>query len=905
MAHEEPSVPPTPGFVAMPTTLLNAALGLLPDRSWAVLGQDRIGAVVPMFDEEAGAAAALASLLAQSDPVDEVVVSINGGRDATSEVVDEALIEAGYRLSSVFPWGGAPDPLHYWRCERGGPLVTVVRYAAPTSKADSVNAAVAAGLVSAERVLVMDGDTVLDPGFVQALRQGQLRLSRGRVDGRAGFVLEDIALQSGVVSSRRPSEGGAVAGAIHAARQAEYAFATLLRRGQCARRDGGRLVGATRLLTVVGCGFAARRDAFPMPADTRTEDHDLTLTVQAGEVAARTVDVADLAARGLQVVVDGVPRPIAEVVGDAPVEWRTTPHARLEPAAAMATDDPLRLATYLAQVERWAGGGLESLVKRTSGRAAWADVPANVRFAALTAQLENLAGLALWLALPWLLGLGWTLAGPDRVAHAAALWLGLDLLLTSCLVFGGAWLQMRARGVPRRPAWRAAAARTARGLLPLVLLRPLHAVAYLAALVHTLRTAAPRLRARPTVTVTWERPRAVGARRPRRIAAAAAAVAALGIAGSAGSAVVSAWLFPVEVQLARHAVARPPFAFEEHAGLPVRHADRGAVVDDALVDDALADDALADAAPVSLAGLTGQRAVWAPPAGTSASPPAGSAPNGASVSAAPGPSRVCVAADRPGAVRRTLDAGAPASAGPVAPLSPWGLVTLARLAPLLALLEEAATRYDLPADLLLQVLLNESYLDPLAVGPTDDLGLSQMTEDALVLLHGLSTARRSPFANARLFAEAFDVFDPDFSLCAGAAKLAWVRQLPGGEDDRLAYARYVNPLDGVVGGRVSARHAPLVTAFEETRPMVDALVATVAAYRVDPRGVAAEARALLEVSDAVAAGGLSVAAAYRVVAQRVADTPRIDDAAFYGRVLAELFGLATAPPADDALARAP
>ena len=59
---------------------------------------------------------------------------------------------------------------------------------------------------------------------------------------------------------------------------------------------------------------------------------------------------------------------------------------------------------------------------------------------------------------------------------------------------------------------------------------------------------------------------------------------------------------------------------------------------------------------------------------------------------------------------------------PIQPLSRWGLLSLVRLAPIAPLIEEAATAYDLPVDLYLTILLNESYLDPLAVGPTGDKG---------------------------------------------------------------------------------------------------------------------------------------------------------------------------------------
>src|SRR5699024_3617938 len=84
---ETDRMPILPGFVAMPTTLLNALLGLVPDDGLVVRGPDRLAVVSPMFDEEDGAGPALASLLSQRHPVNQIAISINGGRDRTAEVV--------------------------------------------------------------------------------------------------------------------------------------------------------------------------------------------------------------------------------------------------------------------------------------------------------------------------------------------------------------------------------------------------------------------------------------------------------------------------------------------------------------------------------------------------------------------------------------------------------------------------------------------------------------------------------------------------------------------------------------------------------------------------------------------------------------------------------------------------
>ena len=872
-------MPQVPGVPLMPITLLNAALGMLPDRTLPVRGPDRIAAVVPMFDEEAGAERALASLLGQRVPVYEIVVSINGGSDRTPGVVAATLAAAGYAPVARSRWGAMAARVRWWWRLAGGPAVTVVEHDRPVSKADSINDVVAGGLVASERVLVLDGDTVLDPGFVEAMRDGHYRVRRtGRGDA-ARYVLEDVAIQSGAVTSLRPTAPGAAAHWVSAARSAEYAFATLVRRGQVARLGRGPTFGSSRLYTVIGCGFVARRDAFPIPADTLTEDHDFTLAVQAGPRTTRVADVTELHERGFRVVVGDEERPLAEVLGDGPVEVRTTAEARFEAGAAMGTEDPPRLRAYLGQVERWVGGGLENVLKRVldpERRQGWTP---NVRFSVLGAQLENLLGILLLVGLPAILGVAWPWGGATAVARGLAAWLAFDVAVTGALVFAGAWYQARAPGRGTRAALGLAARRTLVGIGPLLLLRPINAVAYVAAATRIVPAFLSSRAQAPRVTVTWERPRAI-ARAPRaRIVGVTGGMLAVALLGFTGSAHL-AWLaVPVEPEVWRDLRSGPRVDLEAHLALPVVSVT---VMPSEAEEPAALTVADPDAPPPQAPGDGPASPVLATLAGQTPTSPAVEARSTAwGVSLYCAPQAVASAAPEP---RRFGE-----EAAAYVPLGPWGLLTLARLTPLVALIEEAASAYDVPPVQLLQLLLNESYLDPLAIGPTDDVGLSQVTGDTLTLLRTISEGRRSRFANPRLFANPFSAYDPDFSICAGAAKLAWARHLPHGADDEVAYARYVNPLHGVVDGRVSDRHRPLVDAYVAVRPMAEALAAAIAAYRVAPEIVTSAEASLLAVADAVARREKTVEGAYRRTSE-LAEPLRIDDAAFYERVISGLYG---------------
>ncbi len=860
-------MPPLTGVLVTPTVMLNAALGGLREDGIAVVGPDRVAAVLPMYEEETGASAALASVLKQRHPFDEVVVSVNGGRDATLQVVDATLRAHGYHTC-----GAAPPPLpgagaQRWLRPRGGPPVVVLSHPQPTGKAASVNDAVLLGYVSAERILVIDGDTVLAPDFVERLREHfyRLRVERG-AEGRR-VVIEDVALQSGAVHSRPPRPGRPAAAFISRARTAEYAFAALLRRGQTRRVGRGSVFGASRLYTVVGCGFAARRDAFPVPADTLTEDHDFTLRVQNRPMVERSSDVATLEARGFRVLVDGVAtRPSACLDRHDRVVIRRGGEARFVSGASMETEDPPHLGGYVRQVERWAGGGIENALKRGFVPETWGGLRPNVRFAFVAAQAENLIGLLLLMFLPVALGLNAALPGVGVPLVGLGAWVAFDLLIT--LVLSGLGFVQLERASGRRGAVligrvTASLLRSAPAYLVLKYLNPL---LYVSAATRAVPAFVRARRGARATTVTWERPAAVVAGGAHARTAGVALVVFLGgFSLFTGVALLASAALPEYREAWELTQRGPRFDAERYLRLPI--------------------------VPAATAGwgegLRGRESAAVAGELRRGVPPLEElvalldASDEASVALG---SRYCPRdlLVVPGGGRRLEG-----DASRYEPMGPWARLMLARIVPLLPYLEDAASVYDVDARLLLQMLINESDLHPLAVGQTNDVGLAQITDDALMLLAAISDDPTSPFANPYLLRGPFNLYDPDFSICAGAAKLAWARAQPGGEDDGVAYARYINPLTGVVRGRVSERHTPLVAAFSALRPLVDAIADTVAAYRLDPASVAAPERALLALADELSE--IDLATAYRRTGALVEDLG-IDDAALYNTVLEQLYG---------------
>src|SRR5690625_3479454 len=386
----------TPGLLAMPGTLLNAALGLLPDRTVAVQGPLTLSIVVPMYNEERGAGHCISALLRQETPPHQIAISINGGQDDTRAVVTAKLREKGYGPVSRDSPGGLPARVEQWRAGPAEPPVLLVIYTEKTAKAESVNNLVASELLSGDRILVVDGDTVLHPRFVTELSRNFYRLRQVGRAGSRGWVLEEYPLVSGSVRARRPrGPAGAWQRLISSGRRAEYATSTLLRRGQARQAGDGPVFGTSRVFTVVGCGFAASREHFPMPVHSRTEDHEFTLRVQNSGREASVLTPEELGARGFRLGGGAESRPLTDLVPPgSPVRFRRAGTVRFVPEATMLTEDPATAGGFLNQVERWNGGGQEGALKRLGSR-----LRPNVAWTVWLAQAESLTGIFLLLLL--------------------------------------------------------------------------------------------------------------------------------------------------------------------------------------------------------------------------------------------------------------------------------------------------------------------------------------------------------------------------------------------------------------------------------------------------------------------------------------------------------------------------
>jgi cellulose synthase/poly-beta-1,6-N-acetylglucosamine synthase-like glycosyltransferase len=854
-------MPITPGFVAMPTVLVNSLLSLRKDRSYALRSKDTLATISPMYNEEKGAGQALASLLEQDSLPDHIVLSINGGTDATYEVVTRTLQERGFTRVDFRSIRGTGVGLEEWQISGLKVRVTIAIYGRKVSKSESINTLVE-HVVTAERILVMDGDTILHPSFVRNLRDNFYRLRVQKIRKTKTFVIEDFGLQSGAVTSFAPPKASATQRFISAGREAEYAFSGVLREGQAKLLGRRTLWGNSRLYTVIGCGFAARRDMFPMPIDTETEDHDFTLACQAKPIKLSKLTRADLKRRGFRVVVKG--RELTpEQFFDAHdvVTMRRSGNARYVRQALMGTEDPPHFNGFVRQIERWNGGGQQNALKRLGQR-----LPGNVAFTLWSSLLENILGITLLALLPIMLALNLGNPSLGLSPNALGLWFGLDLLLTLLLVTFGFYRLRRAEGVKRFMALPYALLSSLRTTLPFLVLRYINPFTYVASATRVVPAFLFRRQKNPIETgVVWER---ASVRRRTRTSFVFLWNIAFFTVGTIAVANFAPLLNPINQEAWRLTYQRSFVDMNDHDYLPFMVPEQ----------------------PVTKQGVTGGSGNGGVAGGSAASSggpslePADLSSSGfssSSLSSYCDPTFTKLASTVP----RTFEG----NADDYLYKGRWHLRMLARLAPLIPYIEGASTAYDIPPELLVRIFLNESDLDPLAVGPTQDIGLAQVTSDALTLLKALATDEKSNFYNAHFFANTFSVFDPDFSVCAGAAKLSWAMRQPQVDDDQEAYALYINPVTGLMRGEISEQHELLTQQIVKLEDMTKTLADTVAAYRQAPSKLTQAERELLAVSESLAKGELTLEQSYQAVYQ-VVEANEINDREMYQKFLTSYFG---------------
>ena len=834
-------MPRIPGLVVMPTVIINTFFSFFKDKTLKLVSNDSLAVISPMYNEEKGGGLALDSLLMQESVPEHIAISINGSTDRTYDVVTDILRMRNFdfRGTTAIPKYNAI--LETWTSRKYRTRVNIVVYYRQVSKSESINNLLESKIVDADRILIVDGDTIFHKSFVKRLRENFYRLHKKADE----YWIEDYGLQSGSVGSMVNSDAGSDAKFISAARTAEYAFSSIIREGQAKQIANNALLGNSRLYTVIGCGFVARKDLLPMPVDTETEDHDFSLSCQTRAARTETLSLTALKARSFKVIHKKQEYDIDEFIKQDKIIIKHSGNARFVADALMSTQDPPHLNGFIRQIERWNGGGLQNVLKRL-GR----PLSANVFFTLWGSFAEAVVGLVLLALLPTLIALNYGNSSLGIAPLSLAAWLGFDLFISLSLIYLGLYKRFRAAEMNALKAWLMAVINSFRTIIPFLILRWLNPLTYVASATKVIpehiRTRRKNYRRRG---ITWEKAHTKGLK-PTRSKTVFLWTSLLTIVSTFAVANFAPYINPINEEAWKLVYNRPHVDLEDYDYLPTINNGKDEV------------------ALASLKLGPQEAALPAIPED--------------SISLFCHPSFTYV-----GDKQRTIaDYG---DANSYRRLGFWGLLTLARAVPLMPYIENAANSYDVPVDLLLKIYINESDLNPLADGTTGDKGLSQVTSDALTLLNGISKDKSSKFYNPRLFPEKYSVYDPDFSSCAGAAKIAWAldQELAEGSQEK-AYALYINPISGIQNGEISKIHKILVNHMLSYNDMVRYIANAYALYERNPRYLTNFERSLIAISYDLKAKKYTTEEAYKKVFALVKQY-QLDDEDFYQAILSSYF----------------
>lgn len=834
-------MPRIPGLVVMPTVFLNTFFSFFKDKTLKLISNDSLAVISPMYNEEKGGGLALDSLLMQESVPEHIAISINGSTDRTYDVVTSILKMRNFdfRGTTAIPKFNAI--LETWTSRKYRTRVNIIVYYRQVSKSESINNLLESKIVDADRILIVDGDTIFHKAFVKRLRENFYRLHKKGKE----YWIEDYGLQSGSVGSIVRSDSSFSAKFISASRTAEYAFSSIVREGQAKQIGNNALFGNSRLYTVIGCGFVARKDLLPIPVDTETEDHDFSLSCQGHKASFEKVSLTALKARSFKIIYKNQEYEVDKFIQQDKIKIKHSGNARFVPDALMSTEDPPHLNGFIRQIERWNGGGLQNVLKRF-GRS----LSINVFFTLWGSFTEAVVGLILLALLPTLIALNYGNSSLGIAPLSLGAWLGFDLIVSLSLIYLGLFKRFRAANMNIIKAWFKAVITSFRTIIPFLILRWFNPLTYVAsatkAIPEHIRSRRKNYLRRG---ITWEKAHTRGLK-PSRSKIVLLWTSLFTVISTFAVANFAPYINPINEEAWKLVYNKPHIDLEDYDYLPAINSGQ---------DEAVLVSLNTSTTKISLPKIPdGSISLFCHPSFTYL-------PNGQKTIANYG------------------------NTGSYQRLGFWGLLTLARAVPLMPYIENAANTYNVPVDLLLRIYINESDLNPLADGTTGDKGLSQITSDALTLLNGISKDKDNKFYNPRLFPNKYSVYDPDFSSCAGAAKIAWAldQELAQGNQEK-AYALYINPIHGVQNNEISQIHKILVGNMMSYTEMVQYIANAYAQYQENPARLTNFERSLIAVSYAVEDKEISIGEAYKKVYSLV-KRYQLDDEEVYQTILASYF----------------
>ena len=413
---------PTPN----PIVLAQGVLSYFPSDDQKTTRAERVAVIIPVFNEEKEICQTIDAVLEQTRLPDVLVISENGSRDRTREIITECLADHNVTHQGSEEFQGVRVTKYaIGICE-----ILLIEHDKKTGKAISMNFAKTLmrrrGL---QRVIAIDSDTRLTPTLIQRLMDDFYVI---RCINHSNYEIHERCLVGGIVESKKEQGTGIVGELTHRARCAIHDSTEYLLRGGENKTAG---------LVMPGCCYGIALEDLDIPERTVTEDMDFTWKMQVAPEQRRSLTLPDVREMGF--LFDGNPlADFLESKGQQSIELVKTSKAYYDIRAVAHTPTPGTIKGLHRQLDRWTYGFIQSMILHNG------QLFKNIYLATLVfvGLMLGLWGSIITLAIPAILLADFSTGNGTEYLQAGALIVATQMALYGGFIFFGSLRRHRTLG---------------------------------------------------------------------------------------------------------------------------------------------------------------------------------------------------------------------------------------------------------------------------------------------------------------------------------------------------------------------------------------------------------------------------------------------------------------------------
>ena len=333
---------PTPN----PIVVAQGVLSYFPSTDQKTTRAERVAVVIPIFNEEKEIYQTIDAVLEQTRLPNVLVISENGSRDRTREIITECLADRNATHQGAEEFQGVRVTKYaIGICE-----ILLIEHDKQTGKAVSINfAKLLMYRHDIQRVIAIDSDTRLTPTVIQRLMDDFYVI---RWVQHSYYEIHERRLVGGIMESKKEQGTGVFGELTHRARCAVQDSTEYLLRGGENKTAG---------LVMPGCCYGVALEDLDIPERTVTEDMDFTWKMQVAPEQRRPLTLQDVREMGF--LFDG--KPLADFLeskGQQSIELVKTSKAYYDIRAVAHTPTPGTIRGLHRQLDRWTYGFIQSMI---------------------------------------------------------------------------------------------------------------------------------------------------------------------------------------------------------------------------------------------------------------------------------------------------------------------------------------------------------------------------------------------------------------------------------------------------------------------------------------------------------------------------------------------------------------